>query len=273
MGINLVKAAYAFAAKNGLNDQPLRLLVYMATVALDTDAIPEYFAGRDASAFALGLDVDATATATKVKRATAKLVESGAITPVRPGRRGANAIYQLNLAGGLSQTPNTPDSGSVTDPQTAELGGLSQTPNPELGGLSVIDRGSVTDRLGVSHRPLQEEEELQEEERARANDRDAPFDLDTPPTPTPPDSPFCIHHPGGTTGPCWACKQAREAYEAIHGKTTRPPRTPKNEPVRLIHRDGREICADGRHKPMPDGTCARCTIRPDDLAAAMRGIA
>lgn len=62
-------------------------------------------------------------------------------------------------------------------------------------------------------------------------------------------SPYCRFHPTGTDKPCFACKTAREAFE----------QRPRKVKQFVVHPE--DLCADGSHKWMPDGTCNFCTER------------
>lgn len=57
-------------------------------------------------------------------------------------------------------------------------------------------------------------------------------------------SPYCSNHPNGTDKPCWACKTARANYRPAKKKF-------------VAHAE--DMCADGRHKWLSDGTCNFCT--------------
>ncbi|MDU0327212.1 hypothetical protein RWH43_10645 [Microbacterium sp. KSW2-21] len=274
MGARLNLAAYRFAEAAQLHDQPTRLLGYMASVALDNDAEPVYYAGAEASARALGKDP--ATSARLVAKVIATLIKAGAIENRSAGRRGAYAVYRLTFP----VADETPESMSATGTQTVEsvplsgtqteqLGSHSQAPLPEIASHSRAQRVPLTGQQGASDRHPEEEEEKKEEGRVRAHEADAGYTLDTPPEPPPPDSPFCIHHPDGTRDPCYACGQARQAYVAVHGKTPRQPRSPRTASApQLIQVNGRAVCIDGKHKLTADGrSCVHCQIHEDDLAA------
>lgn len=291
MGYQLSEAAIEFAAAVGLGHQPARLLFVMAHRARDTDAKPVYFAGREDCALALGISPAVIAEregipldrAQKrawetVARAIATLREVGAIEVADQARRGSTAVYRLTYIG-MGSTQSNPQGKLPTQPiAEAPKGTGSAHTDPE------IAMGSTGDSYGLSPQkvwaqpatamhsahPLEEEQE--EHEGRNAREADATYALDTPPTPPPPDSPFCIHHPGGTTDPCYGCGQARKDYEATHGKTPRRPRSPRpaSTTPALVHVDGRDVCADGRHKLTADAkSCILCQIRPEDLAAQL----
>ncbi|WP_431795335.1 hypothetical protein [Microbacterium enclense] len=266
MGARLNLAAYRFAEAAQLHDQPTRLLGYMASVALDTAAVPLYYAGVEASARALGKN---PATSSRlVAKVVATLVASGAIAHHKKGRRGSNAVYRLTFPVEESGASSVPLTGTQSEERMPATGTLP----PEIASHSGAERVPLTGRKGATDRHPEEEEEKEEEGRVRARDADDGFSLDTPASPPPPDSPFCIHHPGGTTAPCYGCGQARKAYEATHGKTPRRPRSPRpaSTTPALVHVDGRDVCADGRHKLTADAkSCILCQIRPEDLAAQL----
>jgi hypothetical protein len=99
---------------------------------------------------------------------------------------------------------------------------------------------------------------------------------------------FCDRHPGGSSTPCAGCGDARRAHKRWardHPQLTRTQQNlavvaryerderhrGKRQPVQLRTLNGREVCADGNHVPLTDGTCMNCEIRAIDLAASRIG--
>lgn len=81
----------------GLDDKAFRLLVFMAHTATDRDR--QYWGGRVLLARALGMAGDELTNAyrQKVNRSMSTLVKEGALTSLKRGSPGHNALYQLNL--------------------------------------------------------------------------------------------------------------------------------------------------------------------------------
>ncbi|WP_438353697.1 hypothetical protein [Microbacterium sp. CJ88] len=139
--MRLVKAALSFAAERGLGHAETRLLIFMSMKAVDSDAEPRYWAGRDVSAVALGAvperirdewnanpsrkrDLDLTEAAelarARVQTAVRRLIEAGAIERASGGYRGSTTVYRLIHEGkgfihpffsvGVDETTPIPDS-------------------------------------------------------------------------------------------------------------------------------------------------------------------
>lgn len=75
--------------------------------------------------------------------------------------------------------------------------------------------------------------------------------------PAPVLSPFCDEHPTGTTKRCRACGTARMAYEITEKS--------KRTPVPFTVLPG-QICEDGKHTLLADGTCTRCEYRGEEAS-------
>lgn len=166
MGAGNVAAVFARWA--GLPDGPFRALTFMANTALDTDAQPRYWAGRELLANAMGyIDLPTQPTATRrlsdpsgcssddkarerafqaVKRALRDLTTAGAITRVTGGVNGHNSVYQLHL---LDSRPAAVQRRTRKLPAAGCQG--RQTPLP--GVDTVVPRGSSDDPLGDTGRP------------------------------------------------------------------------------------------------------------------------
>lgn len=113
MGAQLVGQAYVFALDHSLTANEMRLLAWMALHALDGDATPKYFMGREQTAIGLGrripdaprpddpngaeVERQRTAAFEAIKTATRGLVKAGAIRNVMRGREGRRAEFQLTL--------------------------------------------------------------------------------------------------------------------------------------------------------------------------------
>lgn len=82
-----------------LEEQPFRMLVFMALHSRDRDEAPLYWGGREALAVAIGrLGQERERTTIRVvARNVEELVRAGAITKVGRAHRGRNATYRLNL--------------------------------------------------------------------------------------------------------------------------------------------------------------------------------
>jgi hypothetical protein len=110
MGAALAKAAYRFAARAQLDHLPTRVLVFMATTALDSDAeagrSPRCFLSRDSMLLGIGYDVDDPNARTEkirsydesFRRAVNVLLAVGAIDRTRHASRGRTAEYTLTRA-------------------------------------------------------------------------------------------------------------------------------------------------------------------------------
>lgn len=70
--------------------------------------------------------------------------------------------------------------------------------------------------------------------------------------PAPALSPFCEKHPTGTDKRCRACGTARMAYEIAEKS--------KRTPIPFTVLPG-QLCPDGQHTLVADGTCTRCEYR------------
>lgn len=138
MGAQLVGKAFAFGMAHSLTGNEFRLLAFMAHTALDTDQPPRYYGSRERSAFGLGIAVpehDDTPEAAKarrsafevVRRATAALVDAGAITRVRSGRAGQRAEFTILTGFTLDDLASSPNE---------SLGLRSSSPNETLGRQS-----------------------------------------------------------------------------------------------------------------------------------------
>jgi uncharacterized protein (DUF2267 family) len=106
VGLFAAKNAILVAAQLHLGHTATALLLHMALECWDNADNPErtpprrYFAGREASALALGFlapDNASEAAHRAVKRAVKELVDTGAITRVRSAHKGTTAEFELNL--------------------------------------------------------------------------------------------------------------------------------------------------------------------------------
>lgn len=135
MGAGNVKLVYA--RWPDLGDAPLRLLAYMAVIALDEGEQPRFWGGREALALAIGRMVPDRRTEDRaelaerrlafkaVTRTLGALKDAGAITLLSAAAPGRNAVYALNLAarrvplsGSHSTAERVPPSGGHSDPET-----------------------------------------------------------------------------------------------------------------------------------------------------------
>lgn len=153
MGAGNVKLVYARWAD--LDDAPLRLLAYMAVIALDEGDSPRFWGGRDALALAIGRMVadrktkDPAEIAERkrafkaVTRTLAILKDAGAITVLEPAAPGQNAVYALNLAarrtplsGTHSGGKRTPFSGTHSAPKAAQKAPAPTQNGPHSAGTT-----------------------------------------------------------------------------------------------------------------------------------------
>ena len=114
MGLYAAKNAVLVAAQLGLGHASRVLLIHMALECWDDEHKPggqpprRYFAGREASALALGFLAPSNGSAAAhqaVKRAVTELTNTGAITRIRSGRNGRAAEFELNLNSTKPPTP------------------------------------------------------------------------------------------------------------------------------------------------------------------------
>jgi len=198
MGAGLALTAYA-AARN-LPHAPARLLVFMALKAMDTDAAPACFAGRNTLTEAMGLPADDYGYRS-LRRTLSQLREAGLISLVSTAAPGRAARYCLHLDGERR--------GTLNDPRTED----AQRPPSEVnGGRSRPNGGRSATGTGDAQRPQEEEEEYWEE--------------GSPP------SRFCPSHPNGTSTACGACGDARRAAEAWRApRRPAPPHIHRFDPV------------------------------------------
>jgi hypothetical protein len=70
-------------------------------------------------------------------------------------------------------------------------------------------------------------------------------------------SPFCSKHPNGTEDNCRPCGTARTAFARAQAAEKAKP-----APMPFTVAPG-SICAGGKHVLVADGTCTRCTYRPE----------
>lgn len=148
MGIELVKAVVGHPSTAALSGNAYKVLVCMATTALDKakEGRPGglYFGGWDALAITLGhLDASPGAGKTAVKRAIAELRKAGHITAMVTARTGSRQSYMVH-PGGLSEGVSTrppqgvterPPQGSDSDPHRGSLGDPPRTNTGTSSGL------------------------------------------------------------------------------------------------------------------------------------------
>lgn len=107
MGHQLVAAVYANWP--GLPHRAMRLLAYMANVALDegqhrtrhdgsTVPTATYFGGRDGLTHALGFTQTSDTAYRAVRAALRELKAAGAVDLVTAGKPGANSVYLIHMA-------------------------------------------------------------------------------------------------------------------------------------------------------------------------------
>lgn len=239
MGAGLVKAAYAAADAIGMREHaPMRVYLYMAVTALDSDPEPVFYGGRDALATALAAPRDESGYRTTGK-AVRSLVERGLITAVGKGAPGRHARYRLLDGRGGFLTVDTGTSGSSVATATQE----PQVPvnNQEQRNLTDRTQEPQVPEQRTLKFPLRRKEENKEE---------------APPTRT------CNRHTTWDHAePCAACRRDRVAAEAA--TAARRPATMSEAP---------SDCPSGQHQFDPiSGYCARCEVRADRAEPSRAG--
>ncbi|GAA1733040.1 hypothetical protein GCM10009746_14150 [Microbacterium paludicola] len=252
MGAGLAKAAYAAASALEMRDHaPVRLFVYMALTALDSDPRPSFYGGRDALADALAAPQDVTGHRS-VKKAVRALTAAGLIqlsgkpAPGRPGR-------YLLLDGRMSPLGVHGDPSGI--PVAVEPAGTG-TPDgsvnsAERGPLRVTTGTPEGSERGPLKGPPRRREEKEEEARTRA----------TPPLPPPITSSTAtprtctVHSSWEHSIPCRACGTDRRAAETA--ASARRPAT-MSEP--------RGACKTGHRFDASSGYCTICGIRDDQVS-------
>lgn len=252
MGSKLVAAAFTFVSAHNerareaggreLETTEVALLALMAHTALDDDAEPVFWMTRSNICAQLGIR-DTEAGRKRLQRALSALTAAGAIAPPERYVRGKTPRYKLIHQGGRLASPDYPQ---VWTP------GIPLTPVRGMPSVQTVD---------AEHPPIMDAEHPPEEGRGTKEEGRAREPLDaaagtlellTPPTPSLPDlKPHCDQHPPGWSQPCYACGEARKAYQALHGKNSarRKPLSPYD-------------CTRSRHKVITaDGICVLCGAR------------
>jgi len=206
MGAGLVKAAYAVGAVCSIDHAPMRVFVYMALVAVDSDPEPRYWGGYDDLAVAMGKSGPAghrAAGRALSALSTAGLIQSSGAAPGRNSRYrllDGNAVPLRPLAN--RATPDAHRPANVGRSASDEAVDNSRTPDAHL---SNAGRSPVA--TPDAHRPTEEEAgELGGGKPSR----------------------YCANHPNGTAQPCGPCRDARLADDArSQGSKQDIPRTPR----------------------------------------------
>lgn len=191
VGIRLVMRAQISAVDAGLGHPAARLLVYMATRALDTDQRPIYSGGRHAATVALGYDAESPRAKEAIKKVVAELTSSGLISLHAKPHTGRGATYALHL----------PKSGEAESPLFSESRENDSPQSDGVQGKPLPSAGKIPPEWGEADSPPRRAGGEQEESTA-------------PPR-------FCGRHPNGTSAPCGACGEARRTADAW-----KPPRRP-----------------------------------------------
>ena len=97
MGASLMSSAYHAAAETGLGHAATRLLVYMAFRALDSDARPVSYIGRDLAAEVLGYRGTEAQRYGALKKVVAELKRHGLIALRNQPHEGRRAEYVLSI--------------------------------------------------------------------------------------------------------------------------------------------------------------------------------
>lgn len=230
MGAGLVKAAYAAADELQMRDHaPVRLFVFMAVTAVDSDPQPTFYGGREALAAAIA--APRTASGFKVVRdATSALVARGLILVASKAAPGRPTRYDLLDGRGCPLTLN----GARSTSPVSESGHAHRAVNnSQRSTLSVAMAHAQRAERGTVSVPPKEEEEKEEETRASAPTRS------------------CRRHPNWEhSDPCRACANDRRAAEVQ--SASRAPATMSEQ---------RPDCGPGNHRRLPDGTCILCPDR------------
>lgn len=267
MGAGLVKAAYAAADAIGMREHaPMRVYLYMAVTALDSNPEPVFYGGRDALAAALAAPRDASGYRTTGK-AVRSLVQRGLIAVAAKGAPGRHARYRL--LDGRGKPLASPTSGTTSGSLANEERGpavrgdclpRSDSSNPEDRRNAGTPGSSVASSTREPQVPVSNQEQRnltdQTQEPQVPEQRTLKFSLrrkeenkeEAPPTRT------CNRHTTWDHAePCAACRRDRVAAEAI--TAARRPATMSEAPP---------DCPSGQHQFGPiSGYCARCEVRAD----------
>lgn len=234
MGAALAKAAYAASDALEVREHaPVRVFVFMALTALDSDPRPTFYGGRDALAEAIAAP-RTPAGFRAVRNAVHALTDLGLISATRKAAPGRAAHYALLDGAG---SPLHPDGGrSPSSIQVAtDASGDAERPvnNSQRGTLSGRNGGRSVVSTGDAERTPKEEEEEKEETRASAPAR------------------TCLRHPNWDHSErCRACGEDRRRAEAA---------VAARRPSTMSERRG--TCPPDKHRMLEDGTCMLCEYR------------
>ncbi len=181
MGAGLAKAAIAVADALELREHaPARIYFAMALTALDRDAQPTFYGGRDALVAALAARRDRAGYAA-AERAVRTLVGRGLIDVAAKGVPGRPTRYRILNGRGAPLTPNTPRSawGESESPHAEQ--GVNNSEHPTLNVTTPHAERAEHPTLNVGQRNREEKEESQSStephDRARDVRRFDRFDL------------------------------------------------------------------------------------------------
>lgn len=250
MGASLALSAFSTAAARGLDGNPRSMLVRMALTALDSAENPEYWAGWEPLAEAIGhvLPVDdGTPEAARVRRAAReavrttmrRLIAEKIVSRAVRAAPGRNTRYALHLNRATMQA------------QPASMGTATMQAQPGN------DAGSA--RLTMQAQPAPEEKTGDTEEETRAS--------------APRPDPRCPRHRAVPHPPaCHDCGRARRASEAHDAAEANAERARRRDTRQILHPDAVRSLADrfgGRYSPETITDAAREQM-PDSLPVGLR---
>jgi len=295
MGIGLWESALLVARDVGLPHASARVYAYAAHCALDRDARPVYFGGRDRLALALGKR-STVAGYRAVEDAVSTLKRHGLLKVVVRGAPNRNARYALLDGAGepLKPADNTHGSpvGVHTESDdnthgsadrhprlsrqtpTAQVGAEGHKGHDGQGGARYAHTHPAEDHPRQTARAAGAAGHIPE--RVTRNTAEtavtagqvsqaphAPSSITTGAGGEPVGDPLvCPRHPDGNPNdyPCRGCGKVREARERLEAEERKRRESPRF--LQTVQPGSR--CADGRHKFAADRTCINCYIRASD---------
>lgn len=170
MGAGNVKLVFANWAH--LEHHPFRVLVYMALTTKDTDQPARYWDRWESLAVALGrmvpdetdgdetVRLDRQAALRAVNRATAELLNAGAVTLAQRASPGRNTVYELNL-----MPERTVDAERRVNNRRGSM--KRSTLDGNNGRRSVVERSTLTGQTVDAERPSPRKEDKDLKEKPK----------------------------------------------------------------------------------------------------------
>ncbi len=292
MGVGLYNAALLVARDVGLPHAPARVFAHAAHCALDRDARPVYFGGRDRLALALGKP-SSVGGFRAVEDAMSVLKHHGLIEVVVRGAPNRNARYALLDATGHALRPldKTHGSGGGVEREANDNTHRSaskhpqvsvETPTAQVGAEG--HRGQEGQGARFAHTRPTQSDRPDQDRRGVGAARNVPKGVGSnnagtgvtaeqssqeshPPSMAtgkgrePVGDPWvCPRHPNGNPNDenCRGCGKVREQLELVGRK-----RRESSVYIQTVQPGSR--CAPRPHKWARDRTCLNCDIRPSDL--------